>query len=130
MLASPTRRIEAVGAIESIYDWIGESGLRRTMTLNTHWKGQPKTNTAKWLKGLALFTRDGYDDAMTPTAWMRVVPAKVILVAEGETVGLVSSSSNQWGSTSYAIATWLRKKARLKQLPVQHREGGSKSRPL
>lgn len=115
----PPHRIEAVSTLEFIYRSLGAKGLRRTLVMNSHWHGDPKTNSADWLRGLGLFVRDGYDEAMTPSAWGRlsgVVPAVVLRHAQAAADGL-SRGSHQWGLVAYGVGREIRKKSRLHRRP-------------
>lgn len=129
-----TTTISAVGTVEWLYRTLGANGLRRTFNLNTHWLGEPATNTGEWLRALGLMVRDDYDNALTPAAWKRldaVVPAKAVRAAKGEVeVSGGSGSGTTWGAVPYAIARKLRKQARLRQRPAAGREGGHRSLPL
>ncbi len=126
----PYHRIEAVVSLKSIYKRAGEDGLRRTLTLNTHWRGDPKSNTSLWLMALYLLVRDGYDDAMTPSSWERMkeaVPALEIRRAQGEVQSLARGNDNTIPAVSYQIAISLRKRARLRVLPLGRPTGSDGS---
>ena len=134
--SKPFDRIEAVSSLMDIYMTLGAEGLRRTLSLNTTWKGDPKTNTGVWIKSLALLVRDGYDDALSPSGWARlkdVVPAIVIRQAQGrvDVFGGPAAGQLSTGLTK-AIATDLRKKARLRVRPAVslHPKGQARTAPL
>lgn len=122
----PYHRIEAVRALIGIY-WRGDEMLRRTLILNTHWREDPKANTGFWLQALYLLVRDGYDEILTPNswrAWNEVVPAKEIRRAQGEATSLSNANDGTVPAVSYQIAINMRKRAKLRVLPVGRPAGG------
>lgn len=113
----PYDRIEAVKTLEGIHSH-GLGVLRRTLVLNTTWKGEPGTNTGLWLGGVARFVLLGYDESITPNQWKRLanlVPAKVRKIAVGEAQTHVSGSASVYlqNPVAYHIAEQLRKAARV-----------------
>lgn len=116
----PYERIGAVTALLFLHEKLGADGLRRVMAFNTHWIGQPGTNTSNWLRALGLLVRDGYYGAMTPSAWTRLsglVPMKTIRIAQGEAAGGIRGAPSSWGVIAYEIAPIIRKRARLPRRP-------------
>ncbi len=109
--------ISAVTALELIYRFLGADGLSRTMALNTVWMGEAQTNTGHWIKALGILVRDGYGENITPVGYERlrgIVPAKQVKLARGEMeVHMTTGGASGWGSMPAAIATRVRKSARL-----------------
>jgi hypothetical protein len=114
----PYKCIEAIVSLEIIATKIGLEGLERTMKLATTWMNQPKANSALFFRAIGILVRDGYDENLTPEQYQKlkdVIPAEVIAVAKGLTVGSYQGGSGNWGALSYAIATQLKKKAGLRK---------------
>jgi hypothetical protein len=129
----PYHRIETVNALDGIYQMLGPDELRRTLTLNTHWREDPKANTSHWIRALGLLVRDDYDLDLTPAQWKRltaVVPAKALRQAQGEAEIFGTPGTDRWGGVAYALAKRLRKTARLRSRPPIQKEGGSRAYPL
>lgn len=111
----PKNRVEAVAVLNRIFDQIGTDGLRRTFALNTRWLNDPKSNHGYWIEALSLLVRDGYDETVTPQVlakWSDIVPALEIRRA----LGAVESAGGR--AVAYEIASALRRKGRMKRLPV------------
>jgi len=130
--SKPYHRFEVVTALERIYLRLGERGLRRTLVLNTHWKGDPKSNTGEWITALALLVRDGYDEVLTPRAWEKlgdVVPAQQLRRARGAIEGAPGGGSPRggWGAMTYQVARQLRRASGLRRRPAV---GGGNSQSL
>ena len=129
----PYTRLQCVVLLESVATRLELGGLERTLVLNTHWRGDRKSNTGLWLGALSLLVRDGYDEVLTPAAWERwrdVAPDVAIRRAQGEVGRQGNPSPNSMGAVAYEIARELRRCARLRLRQVVNRPGGSHALPL
>lgn len=111
----PYGRIEAVRALERIYDSHGAEVLSRSLALNTLWKDELKTNSGGWLLGLGFFAAKGYDQRLSGDGYKRlkdIIPAKLIreVVAESQ----VHSYGGGGHALGLRLAEKLRRKARIR----------------
>lgn len=107
--------------LRTLHEQLGEDGLRRTLQLAAHWRGDPKANTSDWLGGCGLLVRDGYDDALTPRGYAKlreVVPVDFIRRAQGMSGGGESSPSASFNDTSVQLAGLMRRAAGLRKRPL------------
>lgn len=134
----PTR-LAAVSALEGYYRVLGPDGFRRMMQLATHWRNDPMSNHKDWIGALGLIIRDKYDEGITPTQLSKlrqVVPAEAIRHARGEVIrkglaGGQGGGKGSWGALSYEVASYVRKKAGMRQRPVvPTTRKDSRSRPI
>lgn len=114
----PYDRIEAVGTLEGIH--VYNENLDEALAFGDIWKGDPKTNTGKWLAALSEAVRQGWTSRVTATGVKHLqdlIPAKALRQAEGEaTMVTISRGVNR--EVTFLLADLMRRKARVRRAPV------------
>lgn len=109
-------RIEAVHTLRQIHSR-GVDHLRAVLSLNTAWRGEPKTNQNDWLGALSLFIAHGYAEGLSPQQSRRlkeVIPGEAVRRARG-LAQVVTTGQGEQGGLAPVITDILRKAAGLRR---------------